>query len=102
VALRERAAALRGRVPGACARAVIRLRHDLYKLQRSLLRDGRRAHPEALAAWRRASPSPVPPERRMTVAELLAATTPALPRAVLAALEAELSPALAIGIGGRA
>jgi hypothetical protein len=100
VTLRERAAALRGRSPGASARAVTRLRHDLYKLRRSLLRDGRCTHPEALAAWRRTSPSPVPPERRMTVAELLTATTPALPRAVLATLEAELSPALAIGIGG--
>jgi hypothetical protein len=98
--LDERAAAVLDGGLATPARAVTRLRHGLHGLRRSLLRDGRRARPEAVAAWRRASARPVPPERRMTVAELLARTSPALPRVVVAALEAELSPALAIRIGG--
>lgn len=98
--LRARADAALTAEPVMSARAVTRLRHALHGLRRSLLRDGRRSRPEAVAAWHRASARPVPAERRMTTAELLARTSPALPHAVVAALEAELSPTLAIRIGG--
>jgi hypothetical protein len=104
--LRERADAALAGAPAMTARSVTRLRHGLHGLRRSLLRDGRRLRPEAVAAWHRSSARPVPPERRMTTAELLARTSPALPHAIVAALEAELSPTLAIrmasGVGGAA
>lgn len=104
--LRERASAALAVEPPMSARAVTRLRHALHGLRRSLLRDGRRSRIDAVTAWHRTSPHPAAPERRMTTAELLARTSPALPHAVVAALEAELSPTLAIhidgGQGGRA
>lgn len=96
--LRERASAALAVEPLMSARAVTRLRHALHGLRRSLLRDGRRSRPDAVAAWHRSSAHPVPPERRMTTAELLARTSPALPHAVVAALEAELSPTLVVRI----
>lgn len=98
--LHERAAAVLDHGPVLPAKALVRLRRGLHGLRRSLLRDGRRTQPAAVAAWHRTSALPSPPERRMTVAELLARTSPALPRAAVAALEARLSPALAIRIGG--
>jgi len=98
--LRERTAAALDGGTVVPARALTRLRHGLFGLRRSLLRDGRRSRPEAVAAWHRTSTRPTPPERRVSVAELLARTSPELPRAMVAALEAQLSPALAIRIGG--
>lgn len=98
--LRERADAALVAEPALSARAVTRLRHSLDGLRCSLLRDGRRRRPAAVAAWHRVSARPVPAERRMTTAELLSRTSPALPHAVVAALEAELSPTLAIRIAG--
>ena len=69
------------------AHHLTRLRHALARLRRSLLRDGRRARPDALAAWRRVGSIPCAPERRMTVAEWLVRSAPHGPQAVLEALD---------------
>ncbi len=79
---------------------VTRLRHALGRLRRSLLRDGRRARPTAIAAWRRVGSAPCAPERRMTVAEWLVRSAPYSPHAVLDALDARDCAELSLLVGG--
>jgi bacillithiol biosynthesis cysteine-adding enzyme BshC len=79
---------------GIRTRARGRLRGELLRLRRSVLRDGRRLAGPALDAWARVGPFPAPPERRMTVAELLARGGSNLSHHLLAALESEPSPEL--------
>jgi bacillithiol biosynthesis cysteine-adding enzyme BshC len=72
------------------ARAFTRALRGLVRVRRALLREGRRASSEAIAAWRRVSPRPAAPERRASVAEVLARLGPAAPHAILRALRRNL------------
>ncbi|MEX1366331.1 MAG: bacillithiol biosynthesis BshC [Nannocystaceae bacterium] len=81
--------------------AVARLRGELLRLHRSILRDARRTIPEAIDAWHRVGSEPAPPERRTTVVELLARSGPTLPGTILSALEAELSSELRLRIANQ-
>ncbi|MEM9453751.1 MAG: bacillithiol biosynthesis BshC [Myxococcota bacterium] len=81
------------------AHAITRLRHELVRLRRSLLRDGRRARPRALAAWRRVGSEPAAAERRMTVAEWIARGGLDLVPIVLRRLEAEPCAEVTLYVG---
>ena len=78
-----------------------RLRGELLRLRRSLLRDGRRAHADAVSAWRRVGSDPAPAERRMTVAEWVARMGTASTPTILAALAKDPSAAITLTVGGR-
>lgn len=74
--------------PGVASstRPLTRMLRALARIRRSLLREGRRKHVAVMAAWRRVSPSPAAPERRASVAEVLAQLGPESPHAILRAL----------------
>jgi LmbE family N-acetylglucosaminyl deacetylase len=67
-------------------RTLTRVLRSLVRVRRSLLRAGRADNSAAIAAWRNVSPSPAAPERRASVAEVLARLGLQTPHVILDAL----------------
>lgn len=86
----------------ATTRPLTRMLRILTRLRRALLRAGRRRVPAAVAAWRRVSDHPAPPERRMSTAEALARFGADLPALLTDACTRNPSVRLAVQRGGSA
>ncbi len=71
---------------GLGTRAYARAHRATAKLRRTMRRDARHRDPERTAAWRRVAETPVPSERRMSMAEALLRGGDELPGALAAGL----------------